>query len=177
MEAWLFGWPSSRIFSRYLRSFSHSTRMQFVHVRFKEPFRHNPLCVNATGCASRVRHLAITDKRCCLNTMASWLTRYRRRDPKASDEEEYLENLFDVLCTCLMQPHTRAMFYQQEGALRHGSPPSPLLNNVCRMLERQGAEHCIVPKIGIGLSIVLPMALDLASPVHMTPSPRLPHPG
>lgn len=37
------------------------------------------------------------------------------RDPKASDEEEYLENLFDVLCTCLMQLQTRSMFYQQEG--------------------------------------------------------------
>ena len=39
------------------------------------------------------------------------------RDPKASDEEEYLENLFDVLCTCLMQPVTRTAFFEAEGVL------------------------------------------------------------
>ena len=44
------------------------------------------------------------------------------RDPKASDEEEYLENLFDVLCICLMQPQTRSMFYKQEGTPMHLIP-------------------------------------------------------
>ena len=39
-----------------------------------------------------------------------------RRDPKASDEEEYLENLFDVLCSCLMQPFSRTAFFEAEGA-------------------------------------------------------------
>jgi beta-catenin-like protein 1 len=39
----------------------------------------------------------------------------RYRDPKTSDEEEYLENLFDTLCTCLMQPSTRTLFFQAEG--------------------------------------------------------------
>ena len=38
-----------------------------------------------------------------------------RRDPKASDEEEYLENLFDVLCSCLMQPFSRTAFFEAEG--------------------------------------------------------------
>ncbi len=38
------------------------------------------------------------------------------RDPKASDEEEYLENLFDVLCSCLMQPFSRTAFFEAEGA-------------------------------------------------------------
>ena len=39
----------------------------------------------------------------------------QRRDPKASDEEEYLENLFDVLCSCLMQPFSRTAFFEAEG--------------------------------------------------------------
>lgn len=40
---------------------------------------------------------------------------YKNRDPQTSDEEEYLENLFDALCTCLMQPRTRKLFLDAEG--------------------------------------------------------------
>lgn len=40
---------------------------------------------------------------------------YKNRDPQTSDEEEYLENLFDALCTCLMQSDTRKLFLDAEG--------------------------------------------------------------
>lgn len=45
----------------------------------------------------------------------------QRRDPKTSEEEEYLENLFDTLCTCLMQPKTRTLFFEAEGAVNVAS--------------------------------------------------------
>jgi hypothetical protein len=63
------------------------------------------------------------------------------RDPKTSDEEEYLENLFDTLCTCLMQPSTRTLFFQAEGVqlwttlhhVEHG-PVDPT-SQKCRLLK------------------------------------------
>jgi len=69
---------------------------------------HNHLLVNPTK--SRL-NTGCRGPQLCLSWPASDC-----RDPKASDEEEYLENLFDVLCSCLMQPFSRTAFFEAEGA-------------------------------------------------------------
>ncbi|WVZ73006.1 hypothetical protein U9M48_021377 [Paspalum notatum var. saurae] len=40
---------------------------------------------------------------------------YKSRDPKTSDEEEMLENLFDCLCCVLMPPENKERFVKAEG--------------------------------------------------------------
>ena len=41
---------------------------------------------------------------------------YKNRNPTSDDEEEYLENLFNCLCACLMSAETRTLFQRAEGA-------------------------------------------------------------
>ncbi|GBF90342.1 hypothetical protein Rsub_02448 [Raphidocelis subcapitata] len=40
---------------------------------------------------------------------------YKSRDPQDAEEEEYLENVFDALCCCIMLPDNRAAFVAAEG--------------------------------------------------------------
>lgn len=40
---------------------------------------------------------------------------YRRRDPSGADETEYMENVFDVLCTSLHMPAVKEAFLEGEG--------------------------------------------------------------
>lgn len=40
---------------------------------------------------------------------------YKNRNPTSIDEEEYLENLFNSLCACLMSAETRNLFLKAEG--------------------------------------------------------------
>ncbi|KAI8465924.1 MAG: Catenin-beta-like protein [Monoraphidium minutum] len=40
---------------------------------------------------------------------------YKGRDPQDAEEGEYLENLFDALCSCLMLPENRTAFVAAEG--------------------------------------------------------------
>lgn len=40
---------------------------------------------------------------------------YKNRNPGSIDEEEYLENLFNSLCACLMSEQTRNLFLKAEG--------------------------------------------------------------
>jgi beta-catenin-like protein 1 len=51
-----------------------------------------------------------------LSVCLIWVCLRRHRDPQISDEEEYLENLFDVLCSTLMLPDNKAAFLKSEGA-------------------------------------------------------------
>lgn len=62
------------------------------------------------------------------------------RDPKTSEEEEYLENLFDTLCTCLMQPKTRTLFFEAEGTV-----PAEIAD-----LQLQRASHRRACSVGVG---------------------------
>jgi hypothetical protein len=39
------------------------------------------------------------------------------RDPTTTEEEEYVENLFDVAASCLLLPENKAVFVEDEGAL------------------------------------------------------------
>ena len=40
---------------------------------------------------------------------------YRARDPTTTEEEEFLENMFDVVCACLMLPDNKPAFVEAEG--------------------------------------------------------------
>ncbi|KAJ1560642.1 hypothetical protein HK405_006399, partial [Cladochytrium tenue] len=40
---------------------------------------------------------------------------FRRRDPRDKDEEEFLENVFDCVCCCLLEAEGRAAFVAEEG--------------------------------------------------------------
>lgn len=40
---------------------------------------------------------------------------YKRQDPVGGDEEEYLENLFDSLCSALLYPPNRTLFEKAQG--------------------------------------------------------------
>jgi hypothetical protein len=50
---------------------------------------------------------------------------YKNRNPGSIDEEEYLENLFNSLCACLMSVETRDLFNKAEGALPTSNPLPP----------------------------------------------------
>jgi beta-catenin-like protein 1 len=52
-----------------------------------------------------------------LDIVLTQLSPYRKRDPeKNSDEEqEFVENLFDIMCTCVQHPSGKALFLELEG--------------------------------------------------------------
>ncbi|KAJ3554103.1 hypothetical protein NM688_g3281 [Phlebia brevispora] len=43
------------------------------------------------------------------------LSRYRKRDPADADETEFMENVFDALCSALGEPETKKLFLDSEG--------------------------------------------------------------
>ncbi|KZT19261.1 DUF1716-domain-containing protein [Neolentinus lepideus HHB14362 ss-1] len=43
------------------------------------------------------------------------LSQYRRRDPVDSDEMEFMENIFDALCSALSEPEIKELFLKSEG--------------------------------------------------------------
>ncbi|OSD04244.1 DUF1716-domain-containing protein [Trametes coccinea BRFM310] len=50
-----------------------------------------------------------------VETIMKILSRYRKRDPVDADETEFMENLFDVLCSALGEPEIKAQFLELEG--------------------------------------------------------------
>ena len=40
---------------------------------------------------------------------------YRKRDPSGADETEYMENVFDALCSALTEPENKKLFLEDEG--------------------------------------------------------------
>jgi beta-catenin-like protein 1 len=47
--------------------------------------------------------------------MFSFFKYYKRHSPSSADEYEYMENLFDCLCSCLMLASNRLKFLKGEG--------------------------------------------------------------
>ncbi|KAH6914867.1 Catenin-beta-like protein [Coprinopsis sp. MPI-PUGE-AT-0042] len=43
------------------------------------------------------------------------VSQYRRKDPSDADETEYMENLFDALCSALTEPSIKKQFLEAEG--------------------------------------------------------------
>jgi hypothetical protein len=52
-----------------------------------------------------------------LDILLTQLSPYRKRDPAKNDddEEEFVENAFDALCTCVQTPEGKSMFLDLEG--------------------------------------------------------------
>ena len=52
-----------------------------------------------------------------LDILLTQLSPYRKRDPAKNndEEEEFVENVFDALCTCVQVPQGKSMFLELEG--------------------------------------------------------------
>ncbi|CAE7171719.1 unnamed protein product [Rhizoctonia solani] len=50
-----------------------------------------------------------------VDTILRSLSTFRRRDPSGADETEFMENVFDALCSSLAEPEVRELFQQAEG--------------------------------------------------------------
>ncbi|KAG8751173.1 hypothetical protein FRC12_012557 [Ceratobasidium sp. 428] len=50
-----------------------------------------------------------------VDIMLRVLSAFRRRDPASADETEFMENVFDALCSSLAEPEVKELFQQAEG--------------------------------------------------------------
>ncbi|KAG2427002.1 hypothetical protein HXX76_012786 [Chlamydomonas incerta] len=50
-----------------------------------------------------------------IDLLLTCVAQYKSKDPAPGEEEEYMQNCFDVLCACLMQPEHKAAFVKAEG--------------------------------------------------------------
>ncbi|GFR50058.1 hypothetical protein Agub_g12199, partial [Astrephomene gubernaculifera] len=50
-----------------------------------------------------------------IDLLLTCVAQYKSRDPAPGEEEEYMQNCFDVLCACLMQPAHKSAFVKSEG--------------------------------------------------------------
>ncbi|KAG8684726.1 hypothetical protein FRC09_015183, partial [Ceratobasidium sp. 395] len=50
-----------------------------------------------------------------VDIMLRVLSVFRRRDPASADETEFMENMFDALCSSLAEPEVKELFQQAEG--------------------------------------------------------------
>ncbi|KAF5344112.1 hypothetical protein D9758_008904 [Tetrapyrgos nigripes] len=50
-----------------------------------------------------------------IETLLKVLSQYRRKDPSDADETEFMENLFDTLCSALAEPSNKQLFVDAEG--------------------------------------------------------------
>ncbi|KAK9819671.1 hypothetical protein WJX72_000948 [[Myrmecia] bisecta] len=63
---------------------------------------------------SRANQKRLTDAN-GIDIILQALAPFRGRDPQTTDEEEYIENLFDALCSCLMNELNKTKFVGDEG--------------------------------------------------------------
>ncbi|PWN49452.1 hypothetical protein IE53DRAFT_388314 [Violaceomyces palustris] len=50
-----------------------------------------------------------------IDVLLGVLAQYRKRDPIDADETEFMENIFDALCSCLSLDENKALFFEGEG--------------------------------------------------------------
>ncbi|EFJ40460.1 hypothetical protein VOLCADRAFT_69464, partial [Volvox carteri f. nagariensis] len=50
-----------------------------------------------------------------IDLLLTCVAQYKSKDPSVGEEEEYMQNCFDVLCACLMQQVHKAAFVKAEG--------------------------------------------------------------
>ncbi|KAG9006053.1 hypothetical protein FRB94_001034 [Tulasnella sp. JGI-2019a] len=50
-----------------------------------------------------------------VDTLLQVLSQYRKKDPSDADEVEFMENLFDALCSALAEPEIKKLFVESEG--------------------------------------------------------------
>ena len=68
-----------------------------------------------------------------IDTLLQCVAMYKSRDPATAEEEEFMQNCFDLLCTCLMVQDNKAAFVKVGGREGGGTmggenvpSPSPL---------------------------------------------------
>eukprot|EP00798_Chlamydomonas_sp_ICE-L_P016784 gene16784-23060_t len=50
-----------------------------------------------------------------MDTLLQCVACYKSKDPQTAEEEEFMQNCFDVLCSCLMVQDNKALFVKSEG--------------------------------------------------------------
>lgn len=50
-----------------------------------------------------------------VDVLLECVARFKRKDPKDDDETEFMENLFDALCSCLNEAEIKKIFLEGEG--------------------------------------------------------------
>ncbi|KAF8529145.1 DUF1716-domain-containing protein [Hysterangium stoloniferum] len=50
-----------------------------------------------------------------VETLLQVISQFRKKDPSDADETEFMENVFDILCSALIEPETKQLFLQEEG--------------------------------------------------------------
>lgn len=73
---------------------------------------------------------------------------FRRKDPTTGEETEFMENVFDALCSALTEPENKKLFLDSEGVdlmvlmMKYVLVGSPLI--ILPDLGSQGEETCSV---------------------------------
>lgn len=52
---------------------------------------------------------------CYITSYSFYLQSYRKKHPENADEEEFMENIFDSLCSVLQEPENKSLFTSSEG--------------------------------------------------------------
>ena len=62
-----------------------------------------------------------------IDTLLQCVAMYKSRDPATAEEEEFMQNCFDLLCTCLMVQDNKAAFVKVgEGRMTGRNDACPL---------------------------------------------------
>ncbi|KAK6185496.1 hypothetical protein SNE40_007717 [Patella caerulea] len=107
-----------------------------------------------------------------IDVLLSQLSAYKRHDPTTKEEIEYMENLFNSLCSCLMVPNNRNKFLKGEGLQlmnlmlreKRMSRNSGLkvLNHA--MTGSEGADNCQKFIDILGLRTIFPLYMKTPKP-------------
>lgn len=87
------------------------------------------------------------------------LSQYRKKNPETADEEEFMENTFDAICSALQEPENKELFNESEGVdlmlimmkekLMAGSRAVKVLDNA--LSGSAGSKNCEVFVEALGL--------------------------
>jgi len=79
----------------------------------------NRLLLGAKGGVETLLKVLSVSDRSCLGSLVGLIVsssqQFRKRDPVDADETEFMENIFDTLCSALIESETKRLFLQEEG--------------------------------------------------------------
>ncbi|ESO82870.1 hypothetical protein LOTGIDRAFT_108932 [Lottia gigantea] len=108
-----------------------------------------------------------------IDVLLSQLAAYKRHDPSSKEEIEYMENLFDSMCSCLMVPQNRNRFLKGEGLQlmnlmlreKRMSRNSALKVLNHSMTGSEGSDNCQKFIDILGLRTIFPLFMKSPKPV------------
>lgn len=113
-----------------------------------------------------------------IDVLLQQLASYKRNDPSNKEELEYMENLFDSMCSCLMRTENRAKFLRGEGLqlmnlmLREKklsrNSAIKVLNHA--MSGAEGADNCQKFVDILGLRTIFPLFMKTPKQAKAGPS-------